>query len=122
MLDKDSPTSRLEGVSWSTRVEKLDPQLLAALVNTLNHDANTNVRLSALDALEKFSEDDSARKAMIDSLVMQKSPLVQIALIDALVHMRDRGAVDEFRKLSKQPDVNAAVQQRARWGLEKLKG
>ncbi|HLH01791.1 MAG TPA: HEAT repeat domain-containing protein [Bryobacteraceae bacterium] len=121
MLDKESPSSRLEGVSWSTRVDKLDPQLLTALVNTLNQDGNTNVRLSALDALEKFSDEPGVRKQLIDSLGVQKSPLVQIALIDALVHMRDRDATGELQKLSKGADVNAAVQQRAKWGLEKLK-
>jgi hypothetical protein len=120
MMDKESPGSRLEGVSWSTRVDKLDPQLLGALVNTLNRDGNTNVRLSALDALEKFSDDAGVRKELIGSLAVQKSPLVQIALIDALVHMRDRDATKEFQKLSKGANVDSAVQQRAKWGLEKL--
>jgi HEAT repeats len=120
LLDRQSVTSRLEGVSWTTRVDRLDPELLSALVQTLNHDANTNVRLSSLDALEKFADDANVRKALVDSLAQQNSPLVQIALIDALVHMHNRSAAGEFRKLSKDTDVNAAVQQRARWGLEKL--
>jgi HEAT repeats len=119
-LDRQSATSRLEGVSWSTQVDRLDPELLAALVHTLNDDANTNVRLSSLDALEKFTDDAAVRKALVNSIQLQHSPLVQIALIDALVQIHDRGAAGEFRKLSKNSDLNAAVQQRARWGLEKL--
>jgi len=120
LLDRQSATSRLEGVSWSTQVEHLDPQLLSALVQTLNHDANTNVRLSSLDALEKFTDDSAVRQALVNSIQLQDSPLVQIALIDALVQMRDRAAAGELRKLSKNSELNAAVQQRARWGLEKL--
>ncbi len=120
LLDRQSPTSRLEGVSWSTQVDHLDPELISALVHTLNHDANTNVRLSSLDALEKFADNAVVRKALVNSIQLQNSPLVQIALIDALVQIRDRGAAGEFRKLSKNSDLNAAVQQRARWGLEKL--
>ncbi len=119
-LDRQSATSRLEGVSWSTQVDRLDPELLSALVHALNHDANTNVRLSSLDALEKFTDDAAVRKALIDSIQLQNSPLVQIALIDALVQIHDRAAAGEFRKLSKNSDLNAAVQERARWGLEKL--
>ncbi len=121
LLDRQSPTSRLEGVSWSTQVERPDPELLSALSETLDHDGNVNVRLSALDALEKFSGDAMVRKTLVNSIRQQDSPLVQIALIDALVHIRDGGAAGELRKLTRDSGVNATVQQRARWGLEKLR-
>ena len=120
LLDRQSATSRLEGASWSSRVERPDGELLAALFTALNHDQNINVRLSSLDALETFSGDATVRKALADAIPMQNSPLVQIALIDALVHLRDRSAAGEFRKLTSDQDVNAAVRQRAQWGLEKL--
>jgi hypothetical protein len=51
---------------------------------------------------------------------MQESPLVQIALVDALVHLRDNAASDELRKLSSDEAANASVRQRAQWGLQKL--
>jgi hypothetical protein len=121
LLDRQSPSSRLEGVSWSTQVERPDPELLSALSDTLNHDNNVNVRLSALDALEKFSGDASVRKMLVNAIRQQDSPLVQIALIDALVHIRDNSATGELEKLTNDNGVNATVQQRARWGLEKLR-
>jgi HEAT repeat protein len=102
-------------------VERPDPELLSALSDTLNHDSNVNVRLSALDALEKFSGEASVRKMLVNAIRQQDSPLVQIALIDALVHIRDNNAAGEFKKLTNDNGVNATVQQRARWGLEKLR-
>jgi hypothetical protein len=120
LLDRQSATSRLEGVSWSSQVDRPDGELLAALLKTLNHDANVNVRLSSLDALEKFSGNREVRKALVDSIPLQDSPLVQIALIDALVHARDNGAVMELKRLTGDSDLNIAVRQRARWGVEKL--
>jgi hypothetical protein len=120
LLDRQSATSRLEGVSWSSRVERPDHDLLAALVTALNRDPNTNVRLASLDALEKFSDDATVRKALVDSISVQDSPLVQIALIDALVHIRDHAATGELRKLTGDADVNAAVRQRAQWGIQRL--
>jgi hypothetical protein len=120
LLDRQSATSRLEGVSWSSRVDRPDSELLGALLRALNHDANVNVRLSSLDALEKFSGNRDVRKAMVDSIPLQESPLVQIALIDALVHARDNGAVMELKKLTSDGEVNVAVRQRARWGVERL--
>lgn len=121
LLDRQSAASRLEGVSWGSQVDHPDRDLLSALVATLEHDPNTNVRLAALDALEKFSGDAPVRQAMVNALGNQDSPLVQIALIDALVHMRETTATREFKKLSTEMDANAAVRQRAQWALQTLK-
>lgn len=120
LLERQSATSRLEGISWSSRVEHPDNDLVSALLSTLNSDPNINVRLSALDAVEKFSGDPAVRKALVESIPRQDSPLVQIALIDAVVHMRDNTAATELRKLTGDREVNAAVRQRAQWGLQKL--
>jgi hypothetical protein len=120
LMDRQSATSRLEGVSWSMQVDQLDPELLKALLEALNHDPNTNVRLASLDALEKFTRDKDVRQALVNSIRQQDSPLVQIALIDSLVHIQDRGAADELRKLTQDRALNSAVQERARWGLQKL--
>ncbi len=84
LLDRPSATSRLQGISWSGRIEHPDHDLVAALLRTLKEDPNINVRLAALDALEKFNDDRAIRKTMIESIPMQSSPLVQIALIDAV--------------------------------------
>jgi hypothetical protein len=120
LLERQSATSRLEGISWSSRVEHPDTDLVSALLSTLNSDPNINVRLSALDAVEKFSGEPAVRKSLIESIPRQDSPLVQIALIDAVVHMRDNSAATELRKLTGDGQVNAAVRQRAQWGLQKL--
>lgn len=120
LLERQSAASRLEGVSWGSRVEQPDGELLAALTRALNHDPNTNVRLASLDALEKFGGEEAVRSALVNSLAMQDSPLVQIALIDALVHLRDRSAAGQFRKLTADRELNSAVRQRAQWGIEKL--
>jgi len=120
LLEHDSATSRLEGISWSSRVQRPDSELLSALLTTLNHDQNINVRLASLDALEKLAGDETVRKALEKSIPLQQSPLVQIALIDALVHIRDNAATGELRRLTSDEDVNAAVRQRAQWGLQKL--
>ena len=120
LLERQSPASRLEGVSWGSQVKHPDNDLLSALISTLQHDPNVNVRLAALDALENFSGEATVRQALIGALGKQDSPLVQIALIDALVHLHERSAAGEFRKLSAEPNLNDAVRQRAQWALHNL--
>jgi hypothetical protein len=120
LLERQSATSRLEGVSWSSQVDKPNGELISALFTTLNSDANVNVRLSSVDALEKFTSNASVAKELIDSLQRQDSPLVQIALIDTLVRMRNRAAAEELKKLNKDLNANPSVRKRAQWGLQKL--
>ena len=120
LLERQSATSRLEGISWTSRVARPDPDLAGALLNVLDNDPNTNVRLAALDALGRFTDDAKVRKALVDAIPLQDSPLVQIALIDAMVHLRDNSAAKQLRKLSGDTDINSAVRQRAAWGLQKL--
>ena len=120
LMDKQSASSRLEGVEWSSQVSKPDEELISALLTTLNQDQNINVRLASLDALEKFTADENVRKALEQSIPRQQSPLLQIALIDALVHIKDHSAAEEFKQLSGNDKVNAVVRQRAQWAVEKL--
>jgi HEAT repeat protein len=121
LLERQSPASRLEGVTWSSQVQRPDRDLLSALISTLQTDPNTNVRLAALDALEKFSGDPQVREALINAVGHEDSPLVQIALIDTLVRLRDKKATGELKKLSTETDANAAVRQRAQWALQTLR-
>jgi hypothetical protein len=120
LLERQSATSRLEGVSWSSRVTRPDGEIVSALLDALNHDPNVNVRLSAIDALERFSDEMPVRQALATAIPSQDSPLVQIALIDSLVHIRDNAAAPEFRKLAHDSGTNEIVRQRAQWGLQKL--
>jgi len=120
LMDKRSASSRLQGVEWSSQVDQPDQELLTALLTTLNHDQNINVRLASLDALEKFTSDAGVRKALEQSITTQQSPLLQIALIDALVHIHDNGAAGQFKQLSSDSSLNAAVRQRAQWAVQKL--
>jgi HEAT repeat protein len=125
LMERQSAGARLEGVSYGSRIDQPDRQVSSALLTALNHDANVNVRLSAVDALEKFArvgrqEAPSIRIALVDSIATQESPLVQIALIDTLVQIRDRDATPELKRVASDPQSNANVRQRAEWGIQKL--
>jgi hypothetical protein len=122
LLQQSSPSERLRGVSFSHQVNEPEPNVLAALVSTLNHDPNVNVRLAAIDALTRFADRDSVRDSLVRSLPSQDSPLVQISLIDLMVRLREKDAVDMLRALAEKSDLHPAVRERARWGLEQIRG
>jgi anti-sigma factor RsiW len=120
MLHQQSASERLQGVSWSTREDHLDPQVQIALLRTLRDDGSVDVRLAALDALSRHAGQPQVRKGVLEALQQQQSPLVQVALIDQLTEWRDPDAAQRLRVLEQTPNLNPAVKQRAEWALAKL--
>jgi hypothetical protein len=120
MLQQQSASQRLEGVTWTRREEHLDPQVLSALVHTLRYDQSVDVRLAALDALSRHAGQPQVKRTVVDALQEQQSPLVQVALIDQLVEWRDAEAAPRLEKLRQTPNLNPTVRQRADWAISKL--
>jgi predicted anti-sigma-YlaC factor YlaD len=120
MLQQQSASQRLEGVTWTRREEHLDPQVLSALMHTLRYDPSVDVRLAALDALSRHAGQPQVKKTVVDALQEQQSPLMQVALIDQLVEWRDAEAARGLEKLRQSPNLNPTVRQRADWAISKL--
>jgi len=120
LMQQQSASERLKGVNWSSQLDRPDNEVVEALIDTLMHDTNVNVRLASIDALKRFAERDVVRTAAVQALNSQTSPLVQMALIDFFVEIQDRGAIDTLRRLSRDGTVNATVRARAAWGIDHL--
>lgn len=120
MLQQQSASDRLQGVSWTRRVDSADPQVLDALMHTLRYDNSVDVRLAALDALRRYTDQQPIRDRIEDSFSHQQSPLVQIALVDLMVDLRDASAVQKLKNIQQTPNLNPAVRQRVEWGIHQL--
>ena len=120
MLQQQSPSARMRGVTYTEQMSQPDREVTQALLFAVNNDSNVNVRLSAVDALQKFAADPSVPPAMIDAIPGQESPLVQIALIDMLVQLNARSTVPGLRLLSQNSQLDEMVRQRATWALKQL--
>ena len=120
LLQQQNASERLKGVTWSYRVEQSDTEVLAALLYTVNHDLNVNVRLAAVDALHTFAESPVARKGLVQAIAKQDSPMVQVALIDTLAELHDKQAVPALEALVKDAKTNPAVRERAQWALGRM--
>jgi hypothetical protein len=120
MLQQQSPSQRLEGVSWSTKLPTPDAKVMDALMHTLQFDNSVDVRLAALDALSRYSGRPEVRNNLVEALQTRQSPLVQVALIDLLVDMHDKNAVSQFQKFQKEPKLDPTVKKRVDWGIQQL--
>ncbi len=95
-------------------------KIVHVLVKTMNEDHNSNVRLAAMEALGKFSNEASVRNALIQSLASQKDPVVQIALIQLLVKMKEKSVVRQLEQMTKDASTMKAVKDEAYSGILKL--
>jgi len=120
LLQQQSASDRLEGVSYTTRMNAPDPQVLDALQHTLRYDSSVDVRLAALDALSRYGSRPDVSRGLVDSLNGEQSPLVQVALIDVLVDLREANAIAPLKRIQQNPNVDPAVRKHADWGLKKL--
>ncbi len=120
LLKQDSPFARLEGVGLSRDLTAPKPDFVEALFQTLDNDPNVNVRLAVVDALYLYSNRPGVRERVLRSLDGQQSPIVQAALIDLLVGMRERRAVESLKRLIQDQTINPQIRQRAQQGIAKL--
>lgn len=120
LLKQASPSDRLMGVSWTSRLRTPDEKTIGALLETLNSDPSVSVRLAAVDALYLFYNHPQVRESLIASVAGQSSPLVQLSLINLLVELRERRAVDALQQLIQNQKLNPKVRKLAEMGLAQL--
>lgn len=120
LLEKSSAFDRLQGVNLSYDMKEPDSGLLEALLETVNTDPNINVRLAAVDSLYLFYDNPIITEGVAGMLSNQTSPLVQVALIDLVVNMRERHAVDSLKNLIQSETLDPDVKQHAQLGLQKI--
>jgi hypothetical protein len=60
------------------------------------------------------------RRGLVQALPKQNSPMVQIAILDQIVELREKSAEPSIQSLVSSQDVNPDVRQRAQWALRQL--
>lgn len=119
-MNNTSASERIQAVNQSYEISEADADITQLLINTLNFDPNVNVRLAACQALTHFSMEDEVKEALIQSLAIQTDPNIQISLIEALVAIKEKRAVDQFQQLARNQEVLDVVRLKATEGMNRL--
>ncbi len=120
LLKNESASQRIQAVNYSEELSRPDSEIIEALINTLDSDKNTNVRLAAVYSLARFKTNNKVKDAFIETLNSQNDPMIQIVIINILVEMEEVKAVDELQNLLKNKDLNEQVKKQAKMGVEVL--
>lgn len=119
-MPQTSASDRIQAVNQSFELDGADQEITQLLINTLNFDANVNVRLAACQALVRFEREAGVREALIQSLRIQKDPNVQLTLIDALVAIKEKRAATDMQWLARNQQVLEVVRLKAEEGVGAL--
>ncbi len=120
LLSQPSAADRIQGIGYSAGVERPSDETLAALFDALDTDRSPSVRLAAVDALYLFRDRPGVRERLVRSLAVQAYPLVQVALIDFLVEVREARAAAALKELIEAGELTPEVKQRAEIGLKQI--
>lgn len=122
---KLTASERISAVKLSERIPDqsagLDSEITEILIYTMNNDQNINVREAAAEALFRFRNEPRIRKALVLSLAQQNDPLMQMALINMLVELKEKSAINEMQKLLMDSDTRDVVKTRLELGIAELK-
>jgi hypothetical protein len=115
--NEDSAGQRILGVKEAIEHERIDRTLLKVLIETLNTDPNMNVRMAALDGLQKFHAYPEVRKALVESLSKQSDPVLQITLIKILVAMKEKSVLLPLKNILDNEETISTVKDEANMGI-----
>lgn len=120
LADQSSASKRLQAVSEVNKMTNANDQVIMALFKMLNSDPNVNVRLAAVTSLSKYVDNPKVREGLVMSITKQESPLVQIALAELMVALKEQKSIDSMETLLQQPDINAAVKLKLEESIKRI--
>jgi hypothetical protein len=120
LLSDASASERIKAVSYADNMNNPGDDVIDALFNTLNNDDNVNVRLAALNAINKFARDRRVRDSLVASLRLQKEPILQIVLINILTGQKEARARQPIKDILQNKETLAPVKDAAEKGLKQL--
>ena len=120
MIDNSSPSTRIKAVNYTEELTTPDTKILEALIDRMQNDSNSNVRLSAAEALSKFTESELVKTSLIETLSTEKNPSIQIEVIQILVQIQEKRALDPMKKLLEQPEAPDYLKTQVNIGIAKL--
>ena len=119
LLQQESASERLKGVRYGSASAAHDEEVLTALIDAVGHDPSVNVRLAAIDALRPHVSRRTVRNSMLANLRSEKSPLVQVSLVDALLEANGRETRETLESLIDDEALDETVRTHVRSRLEK---
>ena len=120
LLEQPSANKRLQGISEVNKIQKVDDKVISALLKTLNNDSNVNVRLASIESLTNYLDNSKVREGLVQSIVKQDSPMVQVTLANLMVALQEKKSIEPFRTLMRSKELDTSVKQKLETSIKSI--
>ncbi len=120
LLEQPSANKRLQGVSEANKIKRAEEKVIKALLQTLNNDPNVNVRLAAIESLTNYVGEPLVRQGLVQSIVQQRSPIVQVTLANLMVALQEKESVESFKKLMQVKEMDSSVKKKLEHTIQQI--
>lgn len=91
MMEEQSSTARIKAirVNYNPSNSKVDDKMIQVLIDVLNTDQSSNVRLAAVETLAQYMDNDLVRESLIKRLGTERDGGVKLSIITSLSQQQD---------------------------------
>ena len=93
----------------SYKQQNINKKIIDALNQALIKDPNTNVRLSAIEAMVRYADNPDVRQNLINAIPYQTAPIVQLTLAEVMIELEDKSSSEAWQELLKSEDMELDV-------------
>ncbi len=111
LLDKSSASERLSGVAYSRSSDVTNPILQDKLVELIQSDKSTSVRLAVLNRLQEMKSIEKYSEQLLLLVNNESNVLVQISLCRLLLSNGSTETITQLKKLLSTTDLNPEVRE-----------
>lgn len=123
LIEHESVSQRIKGVNVSYNLPKganENQDIIQVMIKTMNEDESSNVRLAALEALTRWTDQPIVKEALIQALLTQRDPAFQITLINTLVEIKEKRALPNMENLINDEETLDYIKGETQVGIFKL--
>ncbi len=120
LIDKESTTERLKAVNLTEEMDHVSEKVAKALLHTLNFDHNGNVRLAALRVLRNYADNPEVRKGLVNSILHQDDPFVQMALGEVMEAWKEKSSLEYLEVIIKKKETPEVVKINLKKNMQQL--
>lgn len=120
LMDAPRSSDRIRATTVTFGMERAEPAVLRDLGFLLRNDESANVRLAALDALQRFRADPAVADILLEAVRESPPEVVRFELIETLVRLNDVRLLPYLEELIKTDSLPRPVRDAAEMASFKL--
>ena len=113
-------SNRIAAINTLEDQPHLDSDIIMALKSVLYEDESINVKLTVVESLSGYIEQEDVKQLLLQALNDQESPIIRISIINTITGHQIDNAIPEFEKLLEKNDLEDVVKDELHAGLIKL--